>query len=48
VVGAKSVVTKDVPDFAIVAGNPARVVGTVPHLDARNASPMNPPRRATL
>ena len=28
-VGAGSVVTKDVPDRAIVVGNPARVVGTV-------------------
>jgi acetyltransferase-like isoleucine patch superfamily enzyme len=32
IVGAGAVVTKDVPPYAIVAGNPARVVG-----DARNA-----------
>lgn len=30
VVGAASVVTKDVPDRAIVVGNPARIVGSVP------------------
>ena len=26
VVGAGSVVTKDVPDFAVVAGNPAKIL----------------------
>lgn len=30
VIGANSVVTKDVPDGAIVAGNPAKIIGTVP------------------
>ena len=32
-VGAGSVVTKDVPNFAIVVGNPARIVGMVPPED---------------
>ena len=32
-VGAGSVVTKDVPDRAIVIGNPARVIGEVPEQD---------------
>ena len=29
IVGAASVVTKDVPDYAVVAGNPARIVKTL-------------------
>jgi acetyltransferase-like isoleucine patch superfamily enzyme len=30
VVGANSVVTEDVPPFSVVAGSPARVIGSVP------------------
>jgi len=33
VVGAKSVVTADVPAYSVVAGNPARVVRTIPKED---------------
>lgn len=30
IVGAGSVVTKDVPPYAIVAGNPARIIREIP------------------
>lgn len=33
-VGAGSVVTRDVPDRAIVVGNPAEIIGTVPQDEA--------------
>ncbi len=36
-IGAGSVVTRDVPDFAIVAGNPARVKGRAPDAPGENS-----------
>jgi acetyltransferase-like isoleucine patch superfamily enzyme len=31
IIGAGSVVTKDVPAYSIAAGNPARIVGAIPN-----------------
>ena len=39
IVGSKSVVTRDVPDNAIVAGNPARIVGYTN--EQKEARPVN-------
>ncbi|KTD18974.1 acyltransferase [Legionella jordanis] len=36
IVGAGAVVTKDVPDYAIAVGNPARIVGDVRNLKDKN------------
>jgi len=35
-IGAGSVVTKDVPDFGLVVGNPARLIGTVDKSGQKN------------
>jgi UDP-2-acetamido-3-amino-2,3-dideoxy-glucuronate N-acetyltransferase len=44
-IGAGAVVTKDVPDYALVVGNPARVVGWICHCGVKLASGATSPVR---
>jgi UDP-2-acetamido-3-amino-2,3-dideoxy-glucuronate N-acetyltransferase len=46
-IGAGSVVTKEVPDYALVVGNPGRVVGWMCHCGVKLASGAKPPVSAT-
>lgn len=46
-VGAGAVITRDIPDYALVVGNPGRVVGWVCHCGVKLATGPTPPAHAT-
>ncbi len=46
-IGAGAVVTKNVPDYALIVGNPGRITGWVCECGIKLASGPTPPERAT-